>query len=192
MMGIQGIELEDLVEEQAETDPSLVEASTKKADRVDRLGNITYGLLVGGLIDYSSGLGAIGIGISRLSASTMNGIVGGAYGRAREYAFRLTGTTKDSHWLRRAAAEIVPFNLLQVPASAAAIALGCLMTEGYVDIEKVQEGAKNLAYISPLVAPVMGLYMDVFRRVCGVRAASQRAYRGNPQQTATIDTVVPS
>ena len=189
-MGIQDIRLEpqemrleEIVDESVQEElTSLQDAQTtdQSAERIatiDRRGSVTYGLIVGGTLDYFTGLGPIGIAISRFSATTMNYAVGGIYGKARELAYRLTGTTEQSSWLRRRAAELIPFNVLQPATTALAVAIGCLISEGSVDLEKVQEGALNMLFCSQVIAPAMGMYLDLFGRVFGVQSAARRAYK---------------
>jgi len=45
-----------------------------------------------------------------------------------------------------------------------------------VDIEKVENGARYLATISPLIGPTMGWYMDGFRKIFRLKSAAEGAY----------------
>jgi len=57
------------------------EMKIKKVNLVDIGGNITYSLVVGGLLDFFAGLNPIGIITSRAYATGVNFITGGPYGR---------------------------------------------------------------------------------------------------------------
>ncbi|MBN2567351.1 L-alanine exporter AlaE [Candidatus Woesearchaeota archaeon] len=142
---------------------------------IDTLGNVTFSLAVGSLLDYSSGLDWRGIVGSRASASALNTTTGGLYGGWRDYIFRITRTTEKSHWLRNRGADLLAFNTFQVPVYAVALSVGSLVQEGEFDYYKVLEGCKNLAVISPLIAPTMGMYMNRVRKWFGVSTPEQRA-----------------
>jgi hypothetical protein len=154
------------------------EATARKIAAVDIGGNITYGLVVGAMLDYSAGLNAAGIIASRTYATAMNSVVGGPYGWWREKAFKVTNTNEDSGKVRKTLVDLLAFNSFQVPMYATAIAVGSLISEGSVDWEKVRDGATNLAVISPLIGPTMGWYLDRFRRLFGVKSAAEGAYKG--------------
>jgi hypothetical protein len=192
--------LEDVVAEEDEKP----EPSKRKIAAVDTAGNITYSLIVGSIIDYSTGLDIVGILASRGYATAMNSVTGAFYNWWREQAFEVT-KTKDTGGLyqgiqdlyrriikrekkksiksilydmfRSTIVELLAFNTLQVPIYATAVAIGSLVSEGRIDWEKVQDGATYLAEISPLIAPTMGLYMDGFRRMFGVKSAAEGAYK---------------
>lgn len=155
------------------------DASARKIAAVDIGGNITYGLVVGAMLDYSVGLNAAGILASRTYATAMNSVVGGPYGWWREKAFKVTNTNEESGKVRKTLVDLLAFNSFQVPMYATAIAVGSLLSEGSVDWEKVREGATNLAVISPLIGPTMGWYLDGFRRLFGVKSAAEGAYKEN-------------
>ena len=173
--------LEELVDEavtERQEDPSR-DVSVRKIAAVDIGGNITYGLVVGAMLDYSAGLNAAGILASRTYATAMNSVVGGPYGWWREKAFKITNTNEESGKVRKTLVDLLAFNSFQVPMYATAIAVGSLISEGSIDWEKVRDGATNLAVISPLIGPTMGWYLDGFRRLFGIKSAAEGAYRGS-------------
>lgn len=153
--------------------------SKKKIGLVDTGGNITYSLLVGTVLDYCAGLNCAGIVASRASATAMNTVIGGPYGWWREWAYRVTKTTKESGKVRKTLVDLLAFNTFQVPVYAAAVAIGSFLSEGKVNWDKVQDGATYLATISPFIGPTMGWYLDHFRRLFGVKSAAEGAYQKN-------------
>lgn len=149
-----------------------------RAGIADTLGNMTASIAIGAPLDYVSGLhSAMGIVASRASATGLNAVTGGPYGWWREQVYRATGTRKESGWFRKGIADLIAFNTFQVPIYGAAVAVGSLCSEGRVDLDKVGMGMKNLAMMSPLVAPTMGLIMSGFRKMFGVKSVSEGAYR---------------
>jgi len=156
--------------------------SAGKVAVVDTAGNITYSLIVGSLLDYSAGLNLAGIVASRASATAMNSVTGGPYGWWREKIFKTTKTTEKSGKIRKTLVDLLAFNTFQVPIYAAAVAIGSYVSEGKVDMEKVQNGATYLATISPLIGPTMGWYMDGFRKLFGIKSAAEGAYKGSKAQ----------
>ncbi|MBN1377220.1 L-alanine exporter AlaE [Candidatus Woesearchaeota archaeon] len=158
------------------------QSSAGKIAVVDTVGNITYSLIVGSLLDYIAGLNFTGIVASRASATVMNSVTGGIYGWWREKTFKLTKTTEKSGNLRKRLVDLLAFNTFQVPIYSVAIAIGSYVSEGKVDMEKVKNGATYLATISSLIGPTMGWYMDCFRKLFGVNSAAEGAYRGSKTQ----------
>lgn len=155
------------------------QSSARKIAIVDTVGNITYSLITGSILDYCAGLNFAGILASRASATAMNSVTGGPYGWWREKAFKLTKTNKESGKIRKTLVDLLSFNTFQVPIYAAAVAIGSLISEGKVDIEKVQNGATYLATISPFIGPTMGWYMDGCRKLFGIKSAAEGAYKKN-------------
>ena len=143
---------------------------------VDIGGNVTYSLVIGGALDYLSGLNLTGIIASRMSATGMNAITGGPYGWWRERVYRSTKTTKNSCKVRKTFADLLAFNIFQIPIYGVAIVIGSLISEGRVNWEKVRYGTTYLATISPLIGPTMGYYMDIFRKLFGVKSAAEGSY----------------
>ena len=153
------------------------QATAKKIAIVDTGGSITYSLFLGCLLDCSAGLNCTGIVASRTYATAVNTVTGGFYGWWREKAFSVTKTTKESGKIKKTIVDLLAFNTVQVPIYATAIAVGGLISEGKIDWEKVQDGSTYLATISPLVGPTMGWYMDRFRKLFGIKSATEKAYK---------------
>ena len=61
----------------------------------------------------------------------------------------------------------------------AAVDIGSLVSEGEVNIEKVQNGVEYLAMASPFIGPTLGGYMNVCRRLFGVKTTAEGAYKGS-------------
>ena len=166
------------LEQRLEGDSLESTSAASKTVGVDVGGNITYSLIVGIVLDISAGLNIWGILASRSSATAMNAVTGGPYGWWREKTCDVTRTKKDSGVVRKTVADLLAFNTFQVPVYAAAISVGSLVSEGKVDLQKVQDGSMYLAAISPLIGPSMGWYMDKFRGAFGVKSAAEGAYAG--------------
>lgn len=163
--------LENLIKKKAKP-------SAKKIVLVDTLGNITYSLIVGSMLDYSAGLRLKGIINSRVTATGINSVTGGPYGWWREKMFKWTNTQENSNKVRKYLVDLLAFNTFQIPVYATALSIGTLM-EGQYDLHKVVNGIKNLATISPLIGPTMGWYMDGFRSLFGIKSAAKGAYKQN-------------
>lgn len=148
-----------------------------KVGLVDTFGNVTYSIMTGTILDYSAGLNFSGIMVSRISATGINALTGGLYGWWREKLFQKTKINETSGRIKRGLIDLLAFNTFQVPIYATAVALGSLASEGKIDLEKVKDGAENLALISPLIGPTMGIYMDGFRKIFGIEPAAKGAYR---------------
>lgn len=147
---------------------------SKKEFLVDTLGNVSYSLVVGSLLDYVSGLRGLGIVTSRTYATGVNTTTGGLYGKWRNFVFKVTKTSDSSNKLKKYLVDLLAFNTAQVPIYASAVALGSFVSEGKVDLEKVTNGARNLAIISPLIGPTMGWYMDIIRKCFGLKSAAEK------------------
>jgi len=175
--------LEELVDEavtERQEDPSR-DVSVRKIAAVDIGGNITYGLVVGAMLDYSAGLNAAGILASRTYATAMNSVVGGPYGWWREKAFKITNTNEESGKVRKTLVDLLAFNSFQVPLYATVVAVGSLASnllsngEFKIDFDKVSTGAQHLAMISPFIGPTLGLYTEGLRRLFGLKSAPRKA-----------------
>ncbi|MEK6927329.1 MAG: L-alanine exporter AlaE [Nanoarchaeota archaeon] len=156
---------------------SLKENKIKKGKEslVDTLGNITYPLIVGGIIDYASGLRGFGILASRSYATLINVPAGAPYGKWRNLIFKVTKTTDESSRIRQSLTDLLAFNSFQVPLYSTVIAVGSLISEGSINWEKVKHGAEYLAITSPVIAPTMGLYMDWLRKTFKLKSAPEKA-----------------
>ena len=147
---------------------------TGKTALADTFGNVTYSMAAGAILDYCTGLNLTGIVASRLAATKLNILTGGVYGIWREKVFQAT-KTNDSHGkFRKGLTDLVAFNTFQVPVYAAAVAIGSLVSEGRVDLEKVKHGAEYLGIISPIIGPTLGMYLDGLRKLIGVQSAAGR------------------
>jgi hypothetical protein len=144
---------------------------------VDTGGNVSYSAIVGSAIDYYTGLNFWGILSSRLTAGIINSATGGPYGWWREKICELTKTTEESIWIRRMAADVLAFNTFQLPIYVIGVAAGTLISEGELNLQKIQDGAWNLFRISPLIGPTMGMYMNGFRKLFGIKPAEAGAYK---------------
>jgi hypothetical protein len=152
------------------------EASDARVDKADKASAITYSLITGGILDYASGLSLGGIVASRAYAGGINYLTGGEYGLWQERMYRWTNTTEKSGKLRKGLVDLLAFNTLQVPIYATAVTVASLVSEGKVDFEKVEHGARNLALISPFIAPTMRISMNWFRKLFRVKSIAERAH----------------
>ncbi len=146
-----------------------------KESIIDTVGNVTYPLIVGTLLDYASGLRGLGIVASRTYATGINIPTGAPYGKWRNVMFKLTRTNKESSKIRKSFVDLVAFNTFQVPLYSSVIAVGSLVSEGKIDWDKVKNGAEYLAMISPFIGPTMGWYMDGLRKVFKLKSAPEKA-----------------
>lgn len=169
---------EDNFSKESEIESKLREdVSARKVAVVDTAGNITYSLIAGSILDYCAGLNLSGIVASRASATAINSVTGGPYGYWREKVFKTTRTNEKSGKIRKTLVDLLAFNTFQVPIYATAVAIGSLVSEGKIDMEKVQNGALYLATISPFIGPTLGWYMDGCRKIFGVKSAAEGAYK---------------
>jgi len=153
----------------------IVGQETVKKVIVDTGSNITYSLIVGGFLDYCSGLNFSGIVASRSSGMVLNIITGGLYGWWREQVFSFTKTTVNSNKRRLVLTDLLAFNTFQTYGYGIAVAVGCLYSEGKMDWEKVTDGITYLTVVSPLIAPTLGWYSDALRKLFKLKPA----YSGN-------------
>ncbi len=144
----------------------------RKAALVDTIGNVTYSIAAGAALDYLSGLNLTGIIASRLAATKLNILTSAPYGLWREKMFKTTHTTEHSNRIRKSLVDLAAFNTFQVPVYATAIAIGSLVSEGRIDLHKMQHGAEYLVAVSPFIGPTLGIYMDSLRKFVGVSSAA--------------------
>lgn len=157
--------------------PKMRQSSVRKILVVDTIGNVTYSLIVGSILDYFAGLNFAGIVTSRASAMMINFAVGGIYGWWREKAFACTRTNKESGRLRRILVDLLACNTFQIPIYATGVVLGSFVSEGHVNLGKVGNGVLYLAMISPFIGPTLGWYMDFCRKLVGVEPAIEGTYK---------------
>ena len=157
--------------------PSLVEPAMKstKEKIVDTIGGVTYSLIVGSMLDYSSDLDIKGIIASRTSATGMTFLTSAPYGMWRNFVFKTAKTNDSSGNLRKTLTDLLAFNTFQAPIYATAVAIGSLVSEGRIDWEKVRVGSLHIAVISPLIAPTFGWYMDRIRKAFSIKSATEQA-----------------
>lgn len=177
--------------------------SWTKEKVVYTMANISYSLITGTALDFYSGLSPFGVLCSRTYATGINSLTGALYENWRNYVFRKKdkilnskpiqylkemisktrlGKLAEKNWIRKTinatpniAADLFAFNTMQVPIYASAIALGTFISEGKINWESVQNGAENLAKISPIIGPTMGWYNDRFRKFFGVQTAEEKS-----------------
>ena len=152
----------------------------KKEILVDTLGNVTFSLIASAITDYSSGLRGMGILASRSYGTAINIPTGGPYGKWRNYVYRNFKTTDRSTKIKKGLTEFVAFNSFQTPLYTTVLTVGSLFSnllkgELKVDYENVLTGTVILTTISPLVGPLMGLYMEGVRKIFGIKSAPKQA-----------------
>jgi len=148
---------------------------SRKEKIVDAFSNVSYSLVTGAALDYFSGLNFWGIITSRASASGLNAVTGAPYGLWRNFVFNKTRTSDENSIFRKGFVDFLAFNSFQTPIYASAVALGSLVSEGEVKWDKVADGAINLALVSPLIGPTLGIYYDFLRNICGLKSAAEKA-----------------
>jgi hypothetical protein len=153
--------------------------SKKKVLLVDTFGNITSSILIGMPLDYWTGLRGLGIIGSRASSTPLNFFPGCFYGGWREKCFNWTNTKPEHNIIRKTLVDLAAFNSFQAPVYGIAVAIGSWLEEGYVNMDKVKDGMENLVFMSPIIGPLTGFYMDGFRRLFGIKSASKGAYKEN-------------
>lgn len=170
--------LEDIVV--AETNnPS---KSARKAAVVDIFSNITYTTVIGGMIDALSGLNLSGILAARTASLGTTAATSAPYGWWTEKVYQATKTREDARFLRKRLVDLLAFNTFQLPVYAAVVAVGSLVSEGEVNLEKVQNGVEYLAVASPFIGPTLGWYMNFSRKLFGVKTTAEGAYKGSKAQ----------
>lgn len=145
----------------------------------DTISTQVFPLIVGGCMDAYAGARGLGLLASRSYAASINLPTGAPYGKWRNFLYKRTGTTEESHWFRKYAIELVAFNTFQVPLYATVAGMGVLCS-GNPTTEKVIDGAlkgaKGLAVISPAIGPAFGWSMKFLRqRVFKLESAAQKA-----------------
>ncbi len=98
------------------------------------------------------------------------------YTRAREKTLQCFPFLEGRHYVRDALADLLAFNSFQVPVYATALAIGSYVSDGQIDWQKVSAGSLHLAEISWLIGPTMGMYMNLFRKMFGIKSAAEGAY----------------
>jgi hypothetical protein len=172
--------VEEIVKrELAESHDLDTKATKGKIFVVDTWGNITYSWIAGTALDIYTGLTLQEIVISRSTMTGINAVVGGPYGWWREKVFEKTGTTEKSGRIRRYVTDLAAFIPPRALIYAVTVTIASLLSEEPFDPDKVRDGAIKFTVFSPLIGPTMGMYIDLFRRVFGVKSAAEGAYKKN-------------
>ena len=79
--------------------------------------------------------------------------------------------------MRKIGVDFLAFTPVQPPILAITTALASLVSDGYVDFEKVEKSVYLGLATSPLVSLTMNGYMDLFRSWFGVKSAAEGAYK---------------
>jgi hypothetical protein len=146
-----------------------------KETQVDTFSKVTYSLVTGILFDYfGAGYRGMEIFWSRTSATGINTVTGHPYQKWREGWYRLTKTKEESSKLRKGLVELGAFNTFETYVYGTALCIGSLASGGRIDFEKVREGMLGLIYLSPIIGPTLGWYMDGIRKIFGIRTAAER------------------
>jgi hypothetical protein len=153
-----------------------------RAFSADTIGFAILGLAAGGIMDYFVGLNPVGILTTRTFATGVNLASAGIYGWWREKSHKVIKTTKESNWRKKSLAEILAFNTFRTPVYAGLVAGASYVSEGSVDWDKAIKGAIYITAISPLAAPLVGGYMDKWRKGFKTKTASEGVYGKNKNE----------
>jgi hypothetical protein len=170
--------IDDKIEEITDSIDDIVKGpSPRKVWAVDTAATVIYSIASGSAFDYASGLDLTGIIASRATGIVFNAVTGGPYGWWREKVYKITGTKEDSGKIRKFLAEMLATNTFQTPTYCIMIAVGSLVSEGYVDFEKIKNGMIYVTAFSPLLCTTIGWFIDKFRRLFGISPAAKGAYK---------------
>lgn len=151
---------------------------TRREAVADTLGKVTYSILVGAGLDYfQAGLRGMGIVTARASATIINTITGSPYARWREGWYQFTGTRKESSTLRKGLVELGAFNTFETYVYGLSAGIGSLISTGTLDVEKIADGMTGLLYLSPIIGPTMGMWLNATCRILGVKTVAERSYQ---------------
>lgn len=145
----------------------------------DTLGKVTYSLAVGTALDYfKSGLRGLEILTSRAIATGINTATGTPYAKWRRAWYDFTHTTNESNKLRKALVELGAFNTFETyvygVSAAAGAAFGYLVTGEEFNPLKICEGIEGMVYLSPLIGPTMGMWLNATCKIFGVKPVAER------------------
>ena len=160
------------LEERVEDTPSNL-----KIYAVDTASNVTFSLAVGTLMDCLAGLTFTQVIASRSMMTGLNLGIGGPYGWYREKVFDLTRTKEDSSKFRKYISDLIAGETFMIPLYTSVIALATYVSEGEVNMEKVEAGARNIMIGLPFISPAFNYYIDRFRRWFGIKPGVERAYK---------------
>ena len=143
--------------------------------RADTLGKVTYSILVGTGLDYiQAGLRGMGIVTARASATVINTVTGSPYARWREGWYALTKTNDESSSMRQALVELGAFNTFETYIYGLSAGIGSLISTGTLYAEKIADGMVGLLYLSPIIGPTMGLWLNATCRIFNVKTVAER------------------
>ncbi len=149
---------------------------TRREVIADTIGKITYSLVAGIPLDYfQAGLRGMGIVTARASATAINMVTGSPYARWREGWYALTKTTNESSRLRKSLVELGAFNTFETYVYGLCAGIGSLISTGTLDVEKIADGMAGLFYLSPIIGPTMGYWLNATCRIFGVRKVTERS-----------------
>lgn len=151
---------------------------TRREAVADTVGKITYSILVGVGLDYfQAGLRGWSIAAARTTATAINTVTGSPYAHWRERWYRFTKTTVESSKLRKSLVELAAFNTFETYVYGISAGIGSLISTGNLDVEKIAEGMSGLLYLSPIIGPTMGMWLNGTCRIFGVKAVAERVYQ---------------
>lgn len=154
---------------------------TRPEALADTIGKITYSLLVGAGLDYfQAGLRGWSIAAARTSATAINFFTGSPYARWREGWYQFTGTHEKSSKLRQGLIELCAFNTFETYVYGISAGIGSLILTGTLDLKKIADGMAGLLYLSPLIGPTMGLWLNATCKLFHVRTVAERSYQNQP------------
>ena len=151
---------------------------TRREAIADTIGKVTYSILVGVGLDYfQAGLRGWGIVSARASATAVNMVTGSPYARWREGWYTLTRTSEKSSKLRKSVVELGAFNTFETYVYGLSAGIGSLISTGTLDLEKITDGMAGLLYLSPLIGPTMGMWLNGTCKMFGIKTVAERAHR---------------
>ncbi|NQV90990.1 L-alanine exporter AlaE [Candidatus Woesearchaeota archaeon] len=153
---------------------------TKKAALVDIGSNITYTTIIGAGIDAWTGLNLTGIVAARTASLGTVSLTSAPYGWWTEKVYQFTRTRENANFFRKRAVDLLSFNTFQIPVYMTVVAVGSFVSEGEINTEKVKNAAENLAILSPFIGPTLGVYMNICRKLFGIKTTAEGAYNKSP------------
>jgi hypothetical protein len=167
----------------------IIKDEKKRTSVADFTAAVTGSLLFGSTTDYLSGIRTIEKWIgSRLFNGAVAASSGKFYGNIRDYAFDITRTTENSHWLRKYAVEFLAFNTLPTTTYGLAVGLMEVTTKAIFDhnfhldhttmteiLSKSWDAYVTVVYTSPLYCYVLPKWNDLWRKIFKVLTPSEKA-----------------
>ena len=100
---------------------------------------------------------------SRAMSIIPNMLTGGIYGKYRDWVLKKFKTSKKSHWLKKAVADITAFASFQGPLYATILALAG------ADSDQIMTAVGSVTLMSPVLGRPYGLYLDGLRKISGLK-----------------------